>query len=75
MELATAAAKYEQLQAEETIIIKRTIYETSLCLHLLKYLLHFNMVQMSKSPEDNVSPEASTLSFQRHELREHYEKL
>jgi len=30
---------------------------------------------MSKSPEENVSPEASTHGFQRHELREHCEKV
>lgn len=70
-----ATAKDEQQQTEEMQNIQEQNKETSSWLHLLKYLLHFNMVQMSKSPEEKVSPEASANTFGRHELRGHYKVL
>lgn len=73
--LAMATAKDEQEQTEEMQNIKGQNKETYSWLCILKYLLHFNMVQMSKSSEEKVSWEASAHTYGRHELRGHYEKV
>lgn len=73
--LAMATAKDEQEQTEEMQNIKGQNKETYSWLCILKYLLHFNMLQMSNSSEEKVSWEASAHTYGRHELRGHYEKV